>query len=127
MKIGLHGNILKWIKNYLVDRSFQVKINNSLSDPVTMDSGLPQGSCLSPILFALMTHDFPPLTSRSDAFVFADDWTISRSGLSIEIVSKHIQNDLDIVSNWCKDWGFIINVKKIKAVIFSKFLIKKNS
>src|SRR3989442_6909747 len=57
-----------------------------------------------------MVSDFPTLSKfTSDAF-FADDCTIWRSGNNIAQIVKHLQSDLDIISEWCRAWGFVINV-----------------
>ena len=47
--LGLHINLIKWIKSFLQDRWLTVKLNDILSEL----HGAPQGSPLSPILFIL--------------------------------------------------------------------------
>ena len=51
MQFGITGNMLNWIKNFLTDRKYQVKIESSLSDPYILESGTPQGSSVSPLLY----------------------------------------------------------------------------
>jgi len=50
---GVTGKVLSWIMSYLSDRSQQVLIENVMSEPVKLKYGVPQGSCLGPILFTL--------------------------------------------------------------------------
>ena len=40
------GSVLRRIESYLNDRTFRVKINSQLSEPVPRDVGVPQGSVL---------------------------------------------------------------------------------
>ena len=123
--MGICGYMLQWIRDYLTNRAFQVNNNNTLSDIVVLENGLPQGSCLSPTLFAAMTSDFPNFSGRSTASSYADDWAVSRSGISFDIVHANLQKDLDTLSDWCNKWGFVINAEKTNAVIFSKTKVKK--
>ena len=50
---GIHGNALRWIESYLHQRRQQVSIDGAMSDPADLYHGVPQGSCLGPILFTL--------------------------------------------------------------------------
>ena len=51
--LGLTDEALSWVKSYLDDRQQQVFINSSLSTPITIIHGVPQGSILGPLLFNL--------------------------------------------------------------------------
>ena len=127
MGLGLKGNIYQWIKNFLINRHYQVKVNDTLSNSYSPDNGTPQGSVVSPTLFLLMLHDFPKLSNlTSDAF-FADDCTIWRSGTNIEQIIFHLQHDLDLIDTWCAKWGFIINTKKTVGVLFTQKHISNDS
>ena len=55
--LGIDTRTYNWIKSYLTKRSFVVKVNEFLSDPSPCPSGVPQGSCLGPILFSIFVLD----------------------------------------------------------------------
>eukprot|EP00918_Siedleckia_nematoides_P074179 GHVU01162097.1.p1 GENE.GHVU01162097.1~~GHVU01162097.1.p1 ORF type:complete len:151 (-),score=1.78 GHVU01162097.1:174-626(-) len=59
-RIGFDGIILDWFSSYLSSRIQQVNTDNSLSEPIKLCYGVPQGSVLRPILFTLYT---PPLAN----------------------------------------------------------------
>ena len=48
---GISGNLLRLLLNYLDDRKQRVVINGSYSDCSNIESGVPQGSVLGPLLF----------------------------------------------------------------------------
>jgi hypothetical protein len=50
-KMGINGTSLEWFKNYLAGRLQRVDINGNLSDELSLDISVIQGSILGPILF----------------------------------------------------------------------------
>ena len=59
VKVGIKGRMLKWIKEFLQGRKYQIIVENEKSDQKDLKRGVPQGSNLSPILFNLMMADIP--------------------------------------------------------------------
>ena len=52
-RFGVSGTALQWLQSYLADRSQRVSINGVLSDGFELRHGVPQESCLGPMLFSL--------------------------------------------------------------------------
>jgi hypothetical protein len=52
-EVGLKGRALDWFMSYFNDRTTQVCIDGTLSDPSHMDYGLPQGSIVGPGSFKI--------------------------------------------------------------------------
>lgn len=56
-KVGINGSPLEWIRSYLLNSSKGTKINQTLSGPLFIKCGVPQGSILGPLLFLLYMND----------------------------------------------------------------------
>ena len=53
---GIHGQLIKWIESWLCGRTHTV-VNGSQCSPVTVTSGVPQGTILGPLMSLLYIND----------------------------------------------------------------------
>ncbi|GFX02992.1 probable RNA-directed DNA polymerase from transposon BS [Trichonephila clavipes] len=75
MRLGFSDQLIKIIHSYLNSREFRVRVENSLSTPRPILSGVPQGSLLGPKLFNLYINDIPKAVGVHLA-MYADDTAI---------------------------------------------------
>ena len=117
---GFDGSLLKWIVSFLTGRKQQVKIGNSLSSPLPVTSGVPQGSVLGPLLFVIFIEDIDR-DLKSKTLKFADDIRIFSSFCDPNFgssVSNHLQDDLSKISNWCATWLLKLSPTKCSCIHF---------
>ncbi|GBP15323.1 Probable RNA-directed DNA polymerase from transposon BS [Eumeta japonica] len=58
--------LVRTVASFLEGRSFYVTVKDAISDPRSFRAGVPQGSCLSPCLYAVFTDDILGLGRRAD-------------------------------------------------------------
>ena len=58
--LGVRGSALQWLRSYLRGRSQQVTINGAQSKTFGLECGVPQGSCLGPLLFTFYASKLSP-------------------------------------------------------------------
>ena len=54
-RFGVDGRALEWFASYLADRKQRVTVNDDLSSTFPLRQGVPQRSCLGPLLFTVYT------------------------------------------------------------------------
>ena len=91
-----------WIENFLTDRKQQVVVNNSMSDWMSVTSGIPQGSVLGPLLFVIFINDLPESVTFN-VFFFADDTKIYRV-IKSDADQACLQADLNNLNEWSERW-----------------------
>lgn len=114
-----NSNSLSWFKSYLNNRSQQVAVGCQLSDSLPIQSGVPQGSVLGPLLFIIYINDLPLHTKYCSTDMFADDTTLTMTGKISSDLSTHINTDLDLVQQWCDSNKMVINPAKSKAMFIT--------
>lgn len=117
--MGFTNSCLNWIKSYLLRREQRVCFNNSLSRHIVVNSGVPQGSHLGPILFLLYINDLPTTIKFSNILMYADDVKMF-SSCADSIVQPQLQQDLNLFFNWCQINLLDINLNKCKHIRFTR-------
>uniref|UniRef100_A0A0X3PXH1 Reverse transcriptase domain-containing protein n=1 Tax=Schistocephalus solidus TaxID=70667 RepID=A0A0X3PXH1_SCHSO len=109
-RIGIRGNLLKWIENFLVGRRQVVCIGQERSSSAAVESGVPQGSVLGPILFLIYVNDCVR-NLDCEAAMFADDikiWNVIQSPAD----EDKLQINLTRLEEWSNHWLLRFNVDK---------------
>lgn len=120
-RAGIRGQLLSWITSYLSDRYQYVTLEGSTSFCKPILAGVPQGSILGPLLFLIYIND---ITEGINAVchLFADDSNLLKSSKNIQPAVESLNNDLEQINTWCKNWLVTMNDDKIKAILYSKKL-----
>ena len=107
---GIRGDINNWLNMFLTQRKMKVVVEGEQSEEVTVDSGVPQGTVLGPLLFLCHINDLPDAV-KSQVRLFADDCLLYRT-IKSEKDHQILQDDLKNLENWANDWGMRFNAKK---------------
>jgi len=74
-KLGVNGTALAWFSSYLTNRRQRIHLNGSVSEIFALNYGVPQGSCLGPLLFIIYASEmFSVIESHQpSSHAYADD------------------------------------------------------
>jgi len=118
-QIGIEGQALSIIEDFLKNREQRVVIDGQFSEWAPIAAGVPQGSILGPLLFLVYINDLTEVVS-SDIRIFADDTFIYRTADSDSTLN--LNNDLAEITNWAWQWKMLFNPsisKQAVEVLFS--------
>ena len=101
---GFTGTALNWMQSYLSNRKH-------------VNCGVPQGSCLGPLLFSIFINDLPLLLQKSLISMYADDSTIYVAGLNTVEIKRILDNELNLVIRWIEANKLALNVGKTKSIL----------
>ena len=126
--LDLPTKMTRWLSDFLVGRVIQVNVNGFLSNKISSVAGVPQGSVLSPLLFLIYVNDLPkPHHRQNSKSQFADDTALWAASENVQFAAKHLRKDLRKLVKWCAKWRIKLNPEKIKAIIFSRSSLARNS
>ena len=119
---GIVDDASDWFSTYLRPRSQQVVINGSLSDPIDLHQGVPQGSCLGPIMFLEYSSPVFDLVSRHNISVhaYADDHQVYSSFdlSSLPLALSAMQDCVEDIRSWMGRMKLKMNDSKTEFIVF---------
>lgn len=118
-KSSFPRGFILWLTQYLKDRTFSVKIQNTFSRGITVSRGVPQGSIIGPPLFCTFMSDLQPKNDTTTIVKYADDVTLivplpTRCPSEIH---KSLEDEIDNIQHWCKRNNMELNLNKSKAFL----------
>ena len=117
-KLDIHPALVRWMRYFLTHRSQCVRINNTTSKFKPINGGIPQGTKLGPILFAILVNSLAKNWHLRIKFV---------DNLSVfEVIPRcthslmhFIVNDIVHYANAC---GMRLNPTKCKEMLFDFYI-----
>ena len=117
-KAGVHGPLLRWFENYLINRCQRVCIRGQHSLTGYIKAGVPQGSVLGPLLFLIYINDLTNVTF-SKMKLFADDTSLYIDFDNADQASAIINEDLKSIQDWANQWLVKFSPTKTKLMTCS--------
>ena len=106
---------LDWYIAYLDKRKQCCKVNGKMSEIQDDECGVPQGSCLGPLLFLIYINDLPSAIQRTKVTIYGDDTSISCSSRSITDLTNAINSDFQNLSLCLQGNKLTLNIVKIHS------------
>ena len=115
-KIGTDPSSIEWFKSYLT-RTQVVKFDNTISQSLSVKTGIGQGTILGPLLFMFYINDITATLNHLKLNMYADDCILYSSGNEWGRMKEIIQPELDDVTVWCEHKRLKLNVNKSDLLI----------
>lgn len=127
LKLGINPFLVKIIYDYLINRNFQISVNDILSEKKSIKSGVAQGSVIAPSLFNIYVHDIP-IDKNIKLLQYADDILLYRSDSNVGRVQNLMNIYLVKLTQFFGLWKLTLNENKTVCLnIVGKGDIDKNT
>jgi len=113
------GTALKWLESYLNNRKQVLSFHNHVSEELTINCGVPQGSILGPLLFLIYVNDLPNVSEKLFSVLFADDTNVFITGSNLLELANTLNMELKKLSSWLKINKLSLNIPKTHFMVFS--------
>jgi exonuclease III len=126
-RIGIGGKLFDLIQDMYTNATICCRTENGLSNDILIKKGVLQGNTLSPTLFNIFINDItacfegqnsPCLDELNNipvsCLMYADDIVILSKS------KKGLQEKLNNLDTYCKEWGLQVNREKTKVIVFCK-------
>ena len=101
--LGVHEAIVRWVGAFLVVRQQRVRINGQLPSPISPRGGIPQGTRLAPLLFAVLVNRLA--REWRTRLKYVDDLTI------LELIPRNSNSYLPIIASNVNKYSLERNMK----------------
>ena len=120
---GINGKLLNLLKNYLANRNQRVLLNGFESGWGIVESGVPQGSVLGPLLFLIYINDLEN-SIKSHVKKIAGDTSLFTIVKDPDISALKLNHDLHLISQWAYQWKMSFNPDPTKQAVQVIFMRK---
>lgn len=115
-EIGCSPSTLAFFTNYLTGRLQRVVNGEHISNWQSITKGVPQGSCISPILFNIYMRNLP-LCVKDPVYQFADDITNSSTADNLQEIRSKLTENFQCIKSFCQDRDLRINTDKTQCIL----------
>ena len=99
---GICGKTHCWFKIYLKNIKQLCYVEGQKSPANRTDRGVPQGSCLRPLLFNIYINDFERSLQGAAPNIYSDDTSINCSSTDSAYLQRNIDIEMANVAEWMR-------------------------
>jgi len=129
--MGFSRAALSWFEAYLTSRQQRVLVDqNKFSSWTDLDTGIPQGSVMGPLLYSLYVNDLDKIFKHGSVHLYADDlrYTIAFKPGQHEEAIRIAENDIELLKKYAVEHNLDLNIEKTQPMFLGsrKYLNSNN-
>ena len=114
---GVDKASLRLLLDYLTRRKQRTKTGSSFSSWCHINTGVPEGSILGPLLFNIFINNLFFSIQQSEVCNFADNHNLFCGDKNLDLVFLNLNSDLSNVMDWFKIDSLSVNPGKFQFVV----------
>ena len=116
---GVQQLELSWFRSYLSNRKHFCRVNGVDSNVREQEVGVPQGSCLGPLLFLIYINDLPQAVQHSSVTMYAYDTSLCHQSRDLTQLNEAINSDLKKLETWLQGKKLSLTGAKTHSMLIS--------
>lgn len=117
-RIGLPVNLLSWVRSFMRNRTLRCSFNGEIEDVSPIETGIPQGSPVSPILFLIYLRELFPKT-RITYLSYIDNIALIASSGSYKRNKRLLEEEVGKLFKRGKENHIEFDLRKTELINFS--------
>ena len=121
LDLGLPQSLCKWIESFLKNRRVQLVFDGQTQNLIEVETGIPQGSPVSPILFLIYTRELAlasKLQEKGLILSYVDDISISITSKNSYKNCKALEEAVNSLVKWGKRNALEFDLDKTELIHF---------
>ncbi len=120
-KLRLPTSLIAWVSLFLGDRVLRLSFDSQLEDFSRIETGIPQGSPISPILFLIYIRDLlPSLASSVRVLSYIDDIALPTSSTSLKKNVHILEREVAKLQELATENAIEFDVAKTELIYFTR-------
>ena len=123
-EMGIDEDLTGWTSSFMTNREAVIEINGENGEPIQTDTGLPQGSPTSPILFLIYIADLGKEVEEAHqgtiGLSFVDDVTWLVRGKTADQVARKLERCATTTLGWAQRNAVTFETEKTEAILFTR-------
>ena len=114
---GIKNTEHNWFSSYMGNRWQCCRVNGITSNVEYISCGVPQGSCLGPLLFLLYINDLQFALKCSKVTTHAGDTSLAHSAMDVKDITSTMNTELENLKVWLHGNKLSLNVAKTTSML----------
>ena len=116
-KYGIESTSCNWFTFYLTNREQFCHWDAANSSRYIVKCGIPQHSCLGPLLFLLYVNDFESCLEYMTPNMYADDTCVTIASENLNDLLTDVKSELENISNWMRINKLSVNASNSEFMV----------
>lgn len=120
IKLRLPHSIIRWTKSFLEQRRIQLSFDGQIEETTEVETGVPQGSPISPILFLIYIRDLFTDIKTVTPLSYIDDIALLTASTSLQKNAKILEKEVKLLTKRGAEQAIEFDLAKTELLHFAK-------